>query len=326
MALLPWKTISSPKHAVLKRVERLARSVRFRKQTGSCVVSGTQVVSELLDRGCQLVTVLAREETLPSTLQLKIADSIASTSNSSRTSNDESNNQPRQEQEGRCQIFDVGDKALQRTAQLESAGQGTATIVAEVKLPGHFQYWNKDDIDNGDQGVQQLLNCSPAPKRVVAIDSVSDPGNLGAIFRTSLAFGFTTAFLIGKCCDAFNPKVIRAARASQWGMQHIVIAPSWQPVFDFVDQRNAQFFTSCTDPSSQPLPLTSNQFPIPPTVGDSNDSDQPIVLAVGNESHGVHIDHVELERRARGIHIPMQNDVESLNVAVASALLMQRLN
>ena len=57
-----------------------------------------------------------------------------------------------------------------------------------------------------------------AAKRVLACDSVNDPGNLGALIRTALALGWDGVFLLNECCDPFNEKALRAAKGATFRM------------------------------------------------------------------------------------------------------------
>ncbi|GFR49266.1 hypothetical protein Agub_g11245, partial [Astrephomene gubernaculifera] len=52
----------------------------------------------------------------------------------------------------------------------------------------------------------------PPPVRLLVLDGVQDPGNLGTLVRTALAFGWQGVFLLPGCCDPFNDKALRASR------------------------------------------------------------------------------------------------------------------
>lgn len=128
------------------------------------------------------------------------------------------------------------------------------------------------------------------------LDRLQDPGNVGTLFRTCLAFNIRTIFLIEPCCDPWNPKTIRAAKGSQFDLSII----------------------SCTWDS---IPLH-----IPLVVADIQGEDihtmtppKEWLLVVGNEASGP---RVPQSLQPRFVTIPMPGPVESLNVSQAGAILL----
>ena len=372
-----WRTVTSSTNAAVKRLVKLASSRRFRKATGTCVVPGATLVSELLlhagggSLGAapahslpQLRNAVASRHLLPQQLRQQL-EALAE--------QQQQQQQQEEEAEDRISLFDAaGDAAavLRRVSMLESAGEGTATIAAEFDIPPHVEYETpcKNRAVEGTRTVgavdSENGSCSDpnpnAPCRVIVLDGVSDPGNVGAILRSALALGFDTALLLEGCCDPFNPKTIRAARAAQWGMRRLVINSSWSAVAELTAKLNARLVVA--DSNVQ----RNHKQSIETTQGSAlaSPSGQSVVLAVGNESRGLSLAGdsalaCEAERiqviismrtsvsvRAFRTYaeysmlnsayvdvlllwcaqVPMQNGVESLNVAVAAALLMHRLS
>jgi len=140
-------------------------------------------------------------------------------------------------------------------------------------------------------------------RRVTLVDAVQDPGNLGALFRTSAAFGFD-AIVLGKgSVDPFNP---RAARGSSGLVASIPFENNvrLEQTIDFL--RNKGFTIVGTSPHGK----------------DSIENvalKKKVAILVGNEGKGSSANLLDLcDAKVR---IPMAGGVESLNVAVAHGIL-----
>lgn len=139
---------------------------------------------------------------------------------------------------------------------------------------------------------------------VVALDHVSDPGNLGAILRTALAFGWDGVFLIGDGCDPYNEKALRAARGATFKLP--MRMGSWK-----------EFDALATKLGVKPIAADIGGEPLTETQKLSS-----CVLVLGNEAHGP---SPEVLCRCNKVTIPMSGPMESLNVAVAGGILMYLL-
>ena len=129
---------------------------------------------------------------------------------------------------------------------------------------------------------------------VVALDGVQDPGNVGAIVRLAAAFDAAGVALLPGCADPFGPKAIRASAGAILNVPCVAAARAdlrW-PLFA-ADGRG-----EAIDPPARRA-----------------------VLVFGSEGSGVSDD---VARDARRIAIPMSKRVESLNVAMAAAILLSR--
>ena len=141
--------------------------------------------------------------------------------------------------------------------------------------------------------------------RVLVLDAVQDPGNVGTLIRTAAALGADVTLAMPETVDLWNAKVVRSAMGALF--RHSVMACTWHE-FDAV---RATYHLSCwaADASGEPVAR----------VPDS----PSIALVVGNEGAGL---STEAQRRAdRRIAIPIAADVESLNVAVAAGILLYQL-
>lgn len=134
------------------------------------------------------------------------------------------------------------------------------------------------------------------------LDKVSDPGNLGTIIRTALAFNFKNIYLYN-CVDWTNDKVLRAS------MGTIADINLFECDLDDLNKLKS-YNIYCADMKGENLEKI-------------NKSKDYLGVILGNEANGVSDEIYALAKNI--VSIPMQNSVESLNVAVAGAIIMNKL-
>lgn len=139
---------------------------------------------------------------------------------------------------------------------------------------------------------------------LLALDRISDPGNLGTLLRTALALGWDGVFLIEGCADPFNDKALRAAKGATF--QIPLRSGSWEELEQLALDNKMEVVVA--DGEGTPL----GQHKLTP----------PLILLLGNESHGV---RPGAKKAFPTVAIPMHSGMESLNVAIAGALLMHHL-
>ena len=137
---------------------------------------------------------------------------------------------------------------------------------------------------------------------VLILDDIQDPGNLGTLIRSSIAFGFNNIILSDESVDLYNPKVIRATEGMIFNINAIRTN-----IIEYIPKLKEMGYKI----------LVSD-------VVDGNDikneSCNNIALVLGNEGKGVHSDIKNLCDEV--INIKMDNACESLNVGVAGSILM----
>ena len=137
--------------------------------------------------------------------------------------------------------------------------------------------------------------------KFLILDKIADPGNLGTIIRTALAFGFTDIYLYN-CVDYKNDKVLRSTMGT---------------IFD----------VNLYQVSIQQLELLSKFCVINADMSgmDMNKFTKKVDgIILGNEANGVSKEVSLLTKNV--VSIPMKNEVESLNVAIAGAILMNKFS
>jgi len=160
------------------------------------------------------------------------------------------------------------------------------------------------------QGIAAVLSARAVPAdgpRLVALDGVQDPGNVGTIIRTADAAGFDGVLLSRECADLFSPKVLRATMGSIFRLGFSF--PSSLP--DALEEYKKKGYSVI---SSQ---LDGSPFFERESVSSS------FVLVIGNEGNGVS-DQVKSVATHR-LCLPMRGGAESLNAAVAAGIMMYDL-
>ena len=142
--------------------------------------------------------------------------------------------------------------------------------------------------------------------RILLIDGVQDPGNLGTIVRSSVAFGVTTIVLSPDTVDLYNPKVIRATEGM---FCHInIITMDLEEAINIIKSKGIKVYgTNVVDGVSVTSITDKNKY----------------ALIVGNEGNGVKQNIQDLSDV--NLYIPMKDNVESLNVGVACSILLYEL-
>lgn len=147
----------------------------------------------------------------------------------------------------------------------------------------------------------------PKGARLVALDGVQDPGNVGTILRTADAAGFDGALLGAGCADAFGPKALRATMGS------IFRVPLWRT------DALAQALADCRAAGYSIITSELNGSPFYERSGVG----ERFVLVIGSEARGVS-PQVSQEATHR-LKLPMRGGAESLNAAVAAGIMLYEL-
>ena len=160
------------------------------------------------------------------------------------------------------------------------------------------------------QGLAAVLGIRPRPlsgDRLLALDGLQDPGNVGTILRTADAAGFDGVLLSPDCADVFSPKVLRATMGSIFRVG--LAFPESLP--DRLGQLKREGYAIL---SSQ---LDGDPFYARTGIGNK------LVLVIGNEGNGVSAP-VRALATCR-LRLPMRGGAESLNAAVAAGIMMYDL-
>jgi TrmH family RNA methyltransferase len=142
--------------------------------------------------------------------------------------------------------------------------------------------------------------------RILVVDGVQDPGNLGTMIRTAEALGAGGVIILPGTVDPWAPKSVRAASGSSFRIP--VLECGHQAAIDELEQRGIPLWATAAD--GDPL-------------GRPDKGLERVALVVGNEGAGV--SGMIREAAQRIVAIEQTADAESLNVAVAAAILLDRI-
>ncbi len=145
----------------------------------------------------------------------------------------------------------------------------------------------------------------PVRTRVVVLDAVQDPGNVGTILRTAAALGASAVLAMPGTVDLWNAKVVRSAMGAQFHAP--ALAASWEEI----DDLRARHALALWGADAAGVALDAMRPP------------ERLALVLGNEGAGL---SPEARQRLDAlIALPISAVVESLNVAVAAGIFLYQL-
>ena len=140
-------------------------------------------------------------------------------------------------------------------------------------------------------------------KNILIIDSLQDPGNMGTIIRTAEAMGISSIFITKGSTDIYSPKVLRSAMGSAFRTNFYAIDSS-----DLIKLKEKGYTLYATSLSDKSISLEDVKHI------------KKAAIIIGNEANGISEDIINVSDVL--IKIPMAGKIESLNAAVAAAIVM----
>ena len=155
-----------------------------------------------------------------------------------------------------------------------------------------------EDLDSLEAGAEDVF---------VAMVDVADPGNLGTILRTLECAGGAGCILTGKSTDPFHPRAIRASKGAVFKVR-MAYAADMAAVWDWARSRHVHTVATSARGGTS---FWQARYAL------------PILLIMGSEHEG--LDPATMEMAEQLVTIPMQGGMSSLNVGVATSLLLYEL-
>ncbi|MCD8402654.1 TrmH family RNA methyltransferase [Tenacibaculum finnmarkense] len=137
---------------------------------------------------------------------------------------------------------------------------------------------------------------------ILVFESIEKPGNIGAMLRTADAANVDAVFIANPKTDLFNPNIVRSSVGCLFTNQ-IGVGTS-EEIIDFLQEKNINIYSATLQ--------NSNEY-------HKNDYTQATALVVGTEATG--LTQIWRDKATQNINIPMQGQIDSMNVSVAAAIL-----
>ena len=177
------------------------------------------------------------------------------------------------------------------------------------------QYLVYEDImekiskNKSSQGVITVCKVKNPSKdfgdKVLYLDNVSDPGNVGTLLRSALAFGYNDVVLSSGCCSIYNEKVLQSTQGAIFNLN----------IVEGIDDLNML--------KKQGYRIIATALRNSINLQEVPSIDKKFVLILGNEAHGISDKNLDLADISIKIEI---DSMESLNVGVAGGIAMYELN
>ncbi len=151
------------------------------------------------------------------------------------------------------------------------------------------------------------LSALNAVQKVLCMEDVRDPGNMGTLLRTAVATGVEAVVLLGNCADIYSPKVVRSSMGAILRLP--VLECTYEQAGEIFATKGMKVFAAMLD--RQAKELFACEFV------------KPWAVVLGNEAHG--LSEKVLEWCTEKVFVPQVGRVESLNVAVAGSVILYEI-
>jgi len=143
----------------------------------------------------------------------------------------------------------------------------------------------------------------PENPMILVMEAIEKPGNIGAVLRTCDAAKIDAVIIANPKTDLYNPNIVRSSVGCLFTNQ--IATGSTEEVIDYLIQKNINFYSATLQNS---------------TSYNTQNYTLPTALVVGTEATG--LSELWRKKATQNIIIPMQGEIDSMNVSVAAAILI----
>ena len=270
------EVITSRNNAIVKWAASL-QDKKWRDREGCFIAEGTKLTLEAIEAGLPIHSVFIDEDK-----KEKILPRLE------EVSHDKSN--------GNFTVYTLSSTAFEKI-YTEKAPQGVISVIKSLDF-----FYNIDIIYNEEFFLDEN-------EKALALCSVRDPGNLGAVIRSAVAFGVDHIVLTADCADVYNPKTVRSAMGSLFRTKITTVKDFASFISAAKNNGRRVFAAELTDTAK--------------SLGEIGLGGNDVVI-IGNEGHGIPLDISSL--CSGSVYIPISKKTESLNASVAAAIFMWEQN
>lgn len=255
------KRISAKDNPLIKHINKLIKSSKYRAEQGEFIAEGTRLCEDALYSNCDIISLVVSDfacEHYGSTVS-KLVDKAENS-------------------------YVISDSIFSRISDTRNP-QGVLCVIKALDNPTLFD----------------TIKCNG---KLLALDNIQDPSNLGTILRTAEAVGIDGVILSADCCDIYSPKVVRGSMGAVFRLSYIIV----DTIAEFLSENKyLNSFAAVVD--SHAKKITEADF-----------KNGPICVVIGNEANG--LKQSTINACSCSVTIPMKGRAESLNASVAASIIM----
>ena len=216
-------------------------------------------------------------------------------------------------------LFIIEGEHLVRMAQ--EAGNLETILVDENELEKYLDLISEDNTIIVNEAIVNKLSYTKSPQgiigvvrkrevyvqglsKVLVLDNLQDPGNVGTLLRSALAFNYNQVFISDNSVDLYNDKVIRASQGAIFKIN--IKRDSLDNIFHFLKEEKFKIYATA---------LTNNSVFL-----EELKPSKKCALVLGNEGNG--ISDTSKNNADEIVKIHMSSKIDSLNVSVAGSIAM----
>lgn len=209
--------------------------------------------------------------------------------------------------EGEHLVLEAYKKGVLKELLLEENTKLDLDVETSYLSKNVLKYISELDTPNNIIGVCKKIEEKKLGNKVLVLDNIQDPGNLGTIIRSAVAFNIDTIVVSNNTVDIYNSKVIRASQGMLFNINIIK-----RDLDEFIPEIKGEGYKIYATKVDNGKSLKGLEI------------EKKFAIIMGNEGNGVHENLLDLADTY--LYIDMNKSCESLNVAIATSIILYELD